>query len=411
MQRESTISLSHIPMVLYGQENHENYPASSRRVSSASTASSLPSLPRTPSSARDSHDYYWRESKSSDVDRLASLREAFDQTEYSPSDSNTPLTPNSLQIHTDTVDVERSGWNLSYKSPVRSLSVISPAGTERTHRVSRSASTVGPGGSVRPWPQRPAPTPVAEREIEEEISRLSMYEEVEEDDDYQGKTDDERSQRSGSDADTGIDASLRRRRHIRRPARAKQQTPRRLPPLPGTLVHSHSTAARFTSTAPTASFIAAADVPSNMMGVLLDDGLEGMGDLRRRSHTISGLPSSRIRPLPLPTPANQNVQSPPPGPVASPPPPPPTQIRTVPKAKVPRLRLAPVDPSEAAEADAVLTKTPNRRFNPLGSAGFSAAPPMPQDASSRLDWDLIEDLLEADFVDDTPTPIARGRSE
>lgn len=398
MQRESTISLRLLPMVLFGHENQDNMQGysseNSRRVSSASSTSSFPSLPRTPSSARDSHDYYWRDSRSSDTDRLASLREAFDQSECSHEEpiigNGTPITPGGLLVNPG---VERSGWNVDYKSPVRSLSVISPSSTnsaERRHRVTRSASTASSSSSVRPLPQRPLHMPVPEKVIEEELSRLSLYEDNE---DARNSSDDETSQPSGSDADGSADASLRRRRHIRRPARAKKETPRRLPPLPGTLVHSHSTAARF---APPHL-----GSPSNQF-IELDSQFDGTGDLRRRSHTISDIPINRVRPLPLPAP---------PAPLPKQLPQPTNLPANPPKPKVPRLRLAtlsPTDPSEAAEANAVLTKTPNRRFNPLGLGGGPfVAPPMPQDASARLDWELIEDMLEADFVDDTPTPIAR----
>jgi hypothetical protein len=64
-------------------------------------------------------------------------------------------------------------------------------------------------------------------------------------------------------------------------------------------------------------------------------------------------------------------------------------------ADVPPLRIATMSlRSTPSEADAVLTKTPNRLFNPMGNA--FVPPPMPQDAGSRIDWDLIEDILEVD---------------
>ena len=393
MQRDSSISLSHIPMVLFGAQNSEDDAYTSRRVSSASTASSHPSLPRTPSSAHETANYHWRDSRHSDVDRLASLREAFDNKSEYNSSPDEPITPERGIIN---VDVERSGWNVAYKSPVRSLSVLSPTSagsTERKHRVVRSASSASQS-SVRLWPQRP---PVQrDPVIEEEISRLSLYNDEDSD---PTKEDEDVSQ--PSESDDAVDATLRRRRHIRRPARAKQDTPRRLPPLPGTLVHSHSTAARY----------AAVPGPSPGQGwpgtsqssVAMESVFDELShDSRRRSHTISGFQPSRIRPLPVPANRQQEQQRPQPPP------------STAPKAKLPRLRLAtlsPTDPAEANEANAVLTKTPNRRFHPLGFGGGAfVAPPMPQDAGSRLDWELIEDLLEAGDeldADDAPTPIAR----
>lgn len=375
-QRDSSISLTSLPIVFFDLHNPKNLSEMneniSRRVSSTSTSSSLP---RTPSSAHgELNDYLWR-----DPDRLASLSEAFSNPDCVSEDPHTTLaTPASAMSSRGTTVLiresrERAGWNVEYKSPVRSLSVLSPTLERNGHRVTRSASTAS--SSVRLWPTLPPQAPGHEALLSEELASLRGGVDSDE-----GKTDEENSDGAGSQPPSeSEDSALRRRRHIRRPSRTKQTQPRRLPPLPSSnpLVHSHSTAARYI----TAPFNAIADstatsnsgsaFSANPVETL--EGSPGAADFRR-SHTISG---DRIRPLPPPTP-NRNRHH---------------NVRKV--ADVPPLRIATMSlRSTPSEADAVLTKTPNRLFNPMGNA--FVPPPMPQDAGSRIDWDLIEDILEVD---------------
>jgi hypothetical protein len=391
-QRVSSVSLSHLPIVLFNLDNQkpdsEMNSDTSRRVSSASTSSSLP---RTPSSAHgDLNDHLWNDSG-----RLGSLREAFSNSDYGSEDSHTipathgsgmNLSPGTSVLFRDSL--ERSGWNVECKSPVRSLSVLSSTSERLGHRLTRSATTSG--SSVRLWPSLPPQAQGREGQLQEELASLR-----DEGDDQGGsdesKTDEENSDAAGSQPPSEPeDGALRRRRHIRRPKRAKQEQPRRLPPLPSSnaLVHSHSTAARYISvpfdTDPTATVL------GNTFSSTTEDSFtcpSGAGDSRRRSHTISDLPANRVRPLPsLNTKPNRTVR----------------KVAAIPPLRITTLSLR----SSPSEAEAVLTKTPNRRFNPLGS-NF-VPPPMPQDAGTRIDWELIEDILEVDGeIAETPIAIPR----
>ena len=400
--RESSISLARLPIVLFNLDIHQNSRRmsenGSRRVSSASTSSSFP---RTPSSAHtELHEYLWR-----DPDRLSSLRETFSNSDYGSEDGHaTPITPPSAMSISGEAgvlvrqDLERVGWNLGYKSPVRSLSVTSPTPERYGHRIVRSVSTYSP--SVRLWPRLPPQANGQEKLLEEELATLRSEGEGRESSD-EGKTDEEMSDGASSQQE---DPTLRRRRHIRRPTRAKQDLPRRLPPLPlsNTLAHSNSTAARFVSTPfdddnttpdPTASNNSAntfytTTTSGGDIDLALTTSSTAANDFRRRSHTINDLPANRIRPLPPPS-KQHTVRNP-------------TTVRRQ-AVPIPPLNLATLSlRSSPSEAEAVLTKTPNRRFNPM-----VVPPPMPQDAGNRLDWNLIEDILEIDGeMADLETPIA-----
>jgi hypothetical protein len=347
-----------------------------KRVSSDSTSSSLP---RTPSSAHgDLSDHLWNDSG-----RLGSLKEAFSNSDYGSDDTHTISathgTTMNLSPETSVLfrgSIERSGWNVECKSPVRSLSILSSTSERYGHRLTSSDTTTS--SSVRPWPSLPPQAQGSERQLEEELASLR-----DEGDDQGGsdesRTDEENSDAAGSQPPSEPeDGALRRRRHIRRPKRAKQEQPRRLPPLPSSnaLVYSHSTAARYMSapfdTDPTATG------PGSTFSPTIEDPFawtSGTGDSRRRSHTISDLPANRVRVLPSPiTNPNRNAR----------------KVAAVPPLKITTMSLR----SSPSEAEAVLTKTPNRRFNPLGNA--FVPPPMPQDAGNRIDWNLIEDILEVD---------------
>jgi len=192
---------------------------------------------------------------------------------------------------------------------------------------------------VRPWPKPPGKHEEAP-DLWEEAQRLSILEN-DSDEDFS-----EQERRSETPESEG--GSLRRRKHVRRPTRAKPDLPRRLPALPTTLVHSQSTAGRYMTT------------PES------DWAQSVTTDIRKRSHTLNKPPST-VRSLPDP----------------------------LPNKRIPQLKLATLElrslPSETA---AVLTKTPNRPSNPLGS--LSVAPPMPAEAGVQIDWDLIGDVLEVD---------------
>jgi hypothetical protein len=327
---------------------------SSRRTSTASTSS----LPRTPASA-----HFEREPDPwADPARLplvGGFTSPSCDSETSSSLTCTPLTPsvatsNALARIGEEQD---TSWVEPTSTPMRALTMSSPYSIQHA-RVARSATFHSPSNpvGVRPWPKPPATHPEAP-DLWEEAQRLSI---VVVDSDEASSEQERRSETPESEG-----GSLRRRKHVRRPSRAKPDLPRPLPALPSTLLHSQSTAGRYMTTP-------------------LSDWDQPMtSDFRRRSHTVNNLPET-ARPLLAPS-------------------------RPLLNKRIPQLKLATLElrslPSEAA---GVLTKTPNRPSDPLGS--LSVAPPMPADASIQIDWDLIGDALEVDGeMALTPVPKPENR--
>ncbi|PVG01005.1 hypothetical protein CPB86DRAFT_135645 [Serendipita vermifera] len=415
---------------------------SSRRTSAASTASSMP---RTPSSARWARDeLHWRDSGH------IQLGDAFHSPTYASEESSTmsmtPITPLSHghEQHTTFkhLSAEHPGWS-------RSLSTtIAPRDLEGAgfmpSRVARSAtfhagfhSSGSTTAVIRPWPKPPNNTntnclnesslssshgasPLRHERFSSmsEISRMSLDENIMSDG-YDDDDDDDEGDGSGGGplAESDDNGNLRRRQHIRRPTREKLQLPRPLPPLPnGNLAHSQSTSARFVST------------PINRGG---DEPQDDHSLVRstatphnpvRRAHTFNAL-SGSFRPLPTiaasattPTEEEKNANSgdedqtggrTPLASSSSVPAGAPKERNNKKQSSALQLKLSTLQlRSNPSEAAAVLTKTPNRRFNPLGNIFGDTAPPMPADASSRIDWSLIGDALEIDGeLGDTPSPL------
>jgi hypothetical protein len=311
---------------------------SSRRTSTASTSS----LPRTPASAHfEREPYSWVDPAR--LPLVGGFTSPSCDSETSSSLTCTPLTPSVATSNALTRIGEEQDTSLvkPKSTPMRALTMSSPYSVQYA-RVARSATFHSPSNlvGVRPWPKPPGKHPEAP-DLWEEAQRLSI---VEVDSD-EASSEHER----GSETPESEGGSLRRRKHVRRPTRAKPDLPRPLPALPSTHIHSRSTAGRYMSTP-----ISDWDQPVT-------------SDIRRRSHTLNNLPSTAL----------------------------PTPSKTLPDKRIPQLKLATLElrslPSEAA---GVLTKTPNRPSNPFGS--LSVAPPMPADASSQIDWDLIGNALEVD---------------
>lgn len=327
---------------------------SSRRTSTASTSS----LPRTPASAKFERDgYSWADSGS------PPLVDAFTgpslESQSSPSIAHSVATSSGATTgHLACIgEDEDATWHLNPKSAPAHALTFSSAHQDLHENLSRPAtyhSTFDP--VVRLWPQPPPQHPNPEDpKLWEEVQKVATMEP----ESYSAYREDEgRSSTPESEGDT-----LKRRRHIRRPSRQKPGSSRPLPPLPSAaLSHSQSTAGRFVH--------APATIPEG-------DELP-TPDMRPRPHTLNVL-TSAARPLP---------------PVA----------RQIPQRETPsppQLKLATLDlRSLPSETGAVLTKTPNRPTHPFGD--FTTAPSMPADAGTQIDWDLIEDMLEADV----PTPVS-----
>ncbi|KAG8872510.1 hypothetical protein FRC20_009463 [Serendipita sp. 405] len=385
-QRSSAaISLSNLPFTF---DNPQMSGDNTKRTSSTSTASSMP---RTPSSVMWDHDE-WRES------RYLPLIEsgAFQPSECSgESESNLTLSPSTpfndgLIIIHDHDGAERQGGDVFYGQRLSHSRSISSPSDARISRISRSA-TIHTSMPVRPWPQLP---PHLARALPEDVPVVPKPSDVADD-----SAESDSNSAAGSDSVSDSRNKLARRRHIKRPSRAQKEQPRPLPPLPATsLTHSQTTAGRFVTT-PTSR-----PAVGTVTTYLLDHSSAStavsppMADVKRRTRTItspSSSSSSLVRPLPTPLPSTGRSI-----PTATPVPTTASSGKQSGKrgpAPVPRLDLHNLalrsSPSEAA---AVLAKTPNRTSNPTPFGRDFVPPPMPTDASARIDWDLIEDMLGAD---------------
>jgi hypothetical protein len=392
---------------------------SSRRTSAASTASSMP---RTPSSARWVRDeLHWRDSGH------IQLASAFDGSDYISEESSTlsitPVTPLSHghEQHTTLkhLGAEQPGWSRSLSTTIAPRDLEDP--TFMANRVARSAtfhSGFSHSGSaaIRPWPKPPNSSMMTESSRSsshgasplrhERLSSMPALSRMSLDENMGRDYDDEDDDGTGPLAESDDNGNLRRRQHIRRPTRERLHLPRPLPPLPnGNLTHSQSTSGRFISTPTDGS-----GDPMRQEDHSLSSSPPPHSHPVRRAHTFNAL-SGSFRPLPTitasaTTPTEEkcngdedqfsgsttpSASSPSPVPAGPP------KERNTKKQSALQLKLSTLtlrsDPSEAA---AVLTKTPNRRFNPLGNVFGDSAPPMPVNASTKIDWSLIGDALEVD---------------
>lgn len=355
-RHQSTYTSSSVTFLLSDHDGQE-FPFkmsehSSRRTSTASTSS----LPRTPASAHFERELYsWSESEPG---RLP-LVEAF-ASPSSESESSSTLTCGSLSTSMTPLHLlprigeeQDASWVEHKSAPVRALTISSPYPMQH-HSIPRAATfhSIPTAPIVRPWPRPPQARHPEAPNLWEQARGLSIIEADSDD------TSSDRERRSISpESESG---SLKRRKHVRRPSRQRPELPRPLPALPTGLSHSQSTAGRY----------------ANLHASVSND--LATSDLRRRSHTVNSLPSA-VRPLPAVS-------------------------RPLPEKRVPPLKLSTLElRSLPSETGAVLAKTPNRPTNPMGS--MFAPPPMPTDASSQIDWDLIGDALEIDG-DMVATPTA-----
>jgi hypothetical protein len=334
-----------------------------RPVSTASTSSA--SMPRTPNSAGwERSEGYW-----SETGRPGPFVSEYDGSEGSG-------TPASLTCSSAAEIIEHPGserWfdnDMVHKpsssriqsvtvQPIITVALPTPlptppstnqpaAASIPTHSRSQSQS------QVRLWPQPPPLTSSSSMSEQDWESSLSGFNPTANEPESDSDT------KSDNTESASEDGGLKRRRHIRRAGRAPPRLPRPLPPLPASmniLTHSQSTAGRF-MTAPIENLPISTPNPRDSL---------------HRAHTtnwttVKTPTSARLPPAKSHTPKTS-------------------------AGKIPNLRLSTLGlRSSASDANAVLVKTPNRKFN----APFSVAPPMPTDAANTIDWELLDDALEID---------------